>query len=240
MNNQLTLTGMVLLATPVGDYDKRLVILTRERGKITVFAKGSRRPNSPYMAATRPFSFGEFTLYQGKEAYSLSGVNIKNYFEHMSKDLDKVYYGMYFLEFAEYFSKENLEAKDTLNLLYATFTAMGKDIISLKLVKAVFELKMLVIAGEYPEFFRCMGCKSQEMLTHFSQSAHGALCKSCSNLKKDAIELSDSTFYTLQYIVSSPISKLYTFTVKDEVFREITMVIERIKASQIDTEGQEV
>lgn len=227
MVSQITLTGMVILAAPVGDYDKRLVILTGERGKITAFARGARKPNSQYVAGSRPFSFGEFTLYQGRDAYTLTGINISNYFEDMAEDLDKVYYGMYFLELADYFARENVEARDMLNLLYASFLAIRKGKVSIKLIRLIYELKIFAINGEYPEVFGCSACGNKEELKYFSASANGALCVVCKELKKDAIEIDTSTFYTLQYIIASPISRLYTFTVTDRVLSELSMIMAR-------------
>ena len=117
MAQTVVLTGMVLTAMPVGDYDKRITILTKERGRITAFARGARRPNSQLVAGSNPFSFGEFELFEGKSAYTLSKVSIKNYFRELTQDLEEAYMGFYFLEFCEYFCEENNDEKEMLKLL---------------------------------------------------------------------------------------------------------------------------
>ena len=71
MEQNIVLTGMVLNVMPIGEYDKRITVLTKERGKITAFARGARRPTSQLLAVTSPFSFGEFEFFQGRSTYNL-------------------------------------------------------------------------------------------------------------------------------------------------------------------------
>lgn len=221
MVEHLEVTGMVLSAMPIGDYDKRLVILTKERGKISVFAKGARRQNSPFMAGSRPFSFGKFTLYEGRNSYGLTNVAITNYFTELSSDFENAYYGFYFLELADYFGREGIEAAETLNLLYASFLALKKHNIKNILIRYIYELKTLVINGEYPSLFSCLYCGSKENLLWFDESKNGIYCTNCKEYSKYPVKLENSTLYALQFIISKPIKELFTFTVSDAVLKQI-------------------
>ena len=124
MGQNLVMTGMVLNAMPIGDYDKRITLLTRERGKITAFARGARKPNSQFLAATNPFSFGEFELFEGRSTYTVAKVSIQNYFRDLVTDLDAASLGFYFMDFAEYFCQENNDERMMLNLLYQSIRAL--------------------------------------------------------------------------------------------------------------------
>jgi len=227
LSQKVTVTGMILSATPIGEYDKRVVILTKEKGKISAFAKGARRQNSALMGTTNPFSFGEFLLYEGRSSYNLMQANISNYFMELSTDFEGAYYGFYFMEFADYYTKEYNDEKQMLKLLYQSLRALTSKKIKRELVRCVFELKALVVNGEYPEVFKCTNCGAVDRGVVFSCKNRGLVCEECKSLARDGIRINQSTLYTLQYIVSSPIEKLYTFTVSDEVLKQLQKIMKQ-------------
>ena len=224
MAELLEVTGMVIAAGPIGEYDKRVVLLTKELGKISAFARGARKPGNALMAACESFAFGTFAIYPGRSSYTVGKAVIKNYFRELAADFDGACYGYYFLEFADYFARENEDGGAMLSLLYYSLRALLDSRIPDRLVRAVYELKQLVINGEYPEFFCCTSCGAAEDIEGFSISSNGVLCHSCLR-KKDTIRILPATLYTLQFIVATPCEKLYSFTVKDEVLAELTEVM---------------
>lgn len=231
-NNVVKVTGMVLSTMPVLENDRRVVLLTKEKGKITAFAKGSKKPNSPLSAACQPFVFGEFEIYEGRTAYNIRNANVKNYFLELVTDFYGAYYGFYFLELADYYGREGNDESVTINLLYQTFRALLNDNIPNELIKVIYELKLMTINGEYPQMVNCTNCGSEENIRYYSDNNNGVCCEVCK--KNDCFQIEDSTIYAMQYIIFTPIGKLYNFNVTKEVLYEMRMIINRFKNKYID------
>ncbi|MBR2948408.1 MAG: DNA repair protein RecO [Lachnospiraceae bacterium] len=150
MQECVDVTGIVIKTVPIGEYDKRVVILTKERGKIAAFARGARKPNSRFLASTTPFAFGTFSIYEGKTSYNINEISISNYFESLRTDFEGAYYGMYFLELCDYCTRENNDEVGILKLLYQSLRALSAASIDRRLVRAVFELRLIAENGEFP------------------------------------------------------------------------------------------
>ena len=234
MQEFINVTGIVLKQTPIGEYDRRICLLTKEKGKISAFARGARKPGNRLSAATNPFSFGQFKLYAGRDSYTISEADIQNYFPELMSDYVGAYYGMYFAEVADYYTRENNDERQMMKLLYQSLRALTKKSLDRELVRYIYELKIFTYAGEYPEVFHCTQCGSEEKLKYFSMFQNGMVCEDCKVKAKDGLVLHPSTVYTMQYIISTEVERLYTFTVSAEVLAELRMVMDRWRERYLD------
>lgn len=231
MAQEIKVTAIVLQAGNIGEYDKRIVLLTKERGRISVFARGAKKATSQYAAACQPFTFGEFSLYEGKNSFNLMWAKVDNYFDTLKKDLDLIYYASYFCELASYLTRENNDETEILKLLYQTLRALEKKTINIELIRCIYEIKILAFYGIGIEASRCVKCGKEENLIWFDAKECGVVCKDCAHGK---IKVSPATLYTLQYILYSPIQKLYTFKVSDDVLWELKKIIREYMRYHID------
>ena len=149
MTETILVEGIVLSAMPIGERDKRVELLTRQLGKISAFARGARRPGNALMAAANPFVFGSFRLVCGRDYYVLTEASVRNYFTDLATAQPAVYCGFYFLECAGYYSCEGIDGTDTLNLLYLSLLALQNENIDDRLVRRVFELRLMSVNGEF-------------------------------------------------------------------------------------------
>lgn len=150
MQEYIIVTGIILKQSPVGEYDRVAVILTKERGKISAFARGARKPGNRLAAATNPFAFGTYKLYEGKSSYTIAEADIQNYFEELRTDYTSAYYGIYFAEVTDYYTRENNDEREMLKLLYQSLRALCAASLPNPLVRCIFECKAIAVNGEFP------------------------------------------------------------------------------------------
>lgn len=201
--------------------------MTREEGKISAFAKGARKPNSPLAGAVNPLSFGEFVLFVGRSSYTIRSANISNYFAELRQDMMGACYGFYFLEFTNYYTREANDEREMLKLLYQTMKALANEKLPNRLIRRIFELRALYINGTGPQVGGCVSCGNKERPAVFSVKKGGLVCRECDVDVIDGVKLHPSTLYSMQYIESRKIEKLYTFLVTEEVLGELERVMDR-------------
>ena len=201
--------GIVLDTSLIKEYDKRLVVLTENLGRITVFANGARRKNSQLTAVSQKFVMGSFKLRPSSQnTYTLMSAEISDTFIDLSYDIEKMAYASYVSELAGYFTNDGIPAVDELNLLYVTYKNILKDQLSLPLIKSIFECKLLDIEGLI----------SKDELDRVMRPS----------------VISTDTSFVIEYILSRKIAETYSFKVSDKIIDEMSNIMTRYLKTQCD------
>ena len=225
---EVKVRGIVVREAPMGDKDKRVILLTEEMGKISVLAKGALGPKSKQAALTQLFSVVELVLTKGRTFYYIKEGRLLESFYDLRLSLEKVSYASLMAEVADTLCLDGQENRTLLRLLYRALKAQirqeeGKE----SLPCDVFILRALSDNGFYPELSTCEIChrvllndedlKADESV-QFDVRNGGIICPSC---RRGGLTLSRGTLKAMRYIVSSPYETLFKFTVEPFVLKEL-------------------
>ena len=79
--------GLVLRETVTRDADKILTVLTLDRGRLSVIARGARRKGSRVAAACQLLAYSEMTLYERGRWTMLDAADTIELFDGLRQDL---------------------------------------------------------------------------------------------------------------------------------------------------------
>ena len=228
--------GIVLRETETKEADKILTLLTQDRGRIPVIARGVRRKGCKYAACAQPLVYSEWTLYQkGDWYYANEGATIE-LFSGLQKDLDAMALGFYLAELTEAVTTEEADASELLRHLLNGLYALSALHKPPALVKAAFEMKLMSLAGYEPLADGCAYCGCQEPEQPLFDVVQGVLrCRACGVGESSlSMPLCRDSLAALRHVIYGDPKRLYSFRLGEEALRRLGGAAEAFAAAQLE------
>lgn len=198
--------GIVLKDLNFEESSKILTILTSELGKIQALSKNCRRTLSPLSAVSQPLIYSEFVFTKTKDIYSISSASVIESFFDITQNVDLTIYSSYLIELVDNFIQLEQKNEDVLRLLLNSLYMLKKGA-DPEVVCRIFEIKILIFTGFFPQFTQCVKCQRTDLeRVFFSFKNSGIVCVNCRN--EDDIEISFEVVKMILIIAATDLKKL--------------------------------
>ena len=237
---RIAIDGLVLRELNSGENDKLLLVLTADRGKIWITAKGGRSIKSQKSAICRAFTYAEFEIYDKNNIFYLSGGSPNKAFFAYKTDLDGYALASYITAICEEITGEDAEAEQILRATLNSFYAIENQLYPLEQIKAAYEIFAAAISGFAPDLSSCGRCRKPFDVNEklWLDVMNGRVI--CSKCKSQAPTLPDDipqvdeyetrsillpldadSLLAMHYCLHAPINRLFSFSIKNRESAEL-------------------
>ena len=229
-------SGVVLRVTDTKETDRILTVLTADRGKIPLIARGARRKNSRLSAACQLPAYSELTLYKRGGWYMLDEASPLELFDALGRDIGLLALASWFCELTEAVCAEETPAPEVLSLLLNALYALCYTDRPPRLVKAAFQFRLMALAGFEPLADGCALCGRRDAEVPMLDVQGGFVtCGGCRG--PDAglrLPLTAGGLAALRHILSVEPKRLYSFTLEPGALAALDHVGEAFISVQME------
>lgn len=218
--------AVVLKRRDMGEADRLLTCFTRDRGKLTLIAKGIRRPTSRKAGHLELFSHARLLVARGRTWDIVTQAEAVQVFLPLREDLLRTSYAYYVAELLDRFTQEQDENQPMFELLLETLGRLC-EAQELRLPVRYFELHLLRLAGFQPELFLCVACGEpiQPNTNYFHPTKGGVVCPRCGSDMAGAREISLPALKVLRYMQTRDYTAVHPLHLREAVHREIEDIL---------------
>jgi len=144
-----TSEGIVIARRNFGEADRILVLYTKNFGKVSLIAKGIRRPKSRKRGHVEVFNKIKFQAARGRALDIITEAEVIEDFAEIRKSLRRVSLAYYLMEVVGRITHDGEEKAEVYDLLLATLSKL-KSAKMLKKLRLDFITSLLITLGYWP------------------------------------------------------------------------------------------
>src|SRR5438045_6362587 len=197
--------AIVLKTIDFGETDRILTLLTRHFGKVSVVAKGIRKPTSRLAGHAEPLTHATYQLARGRNLDVLTGAESRALYPALREDLHGIAAGWYVAELADRFALERSPSAPLFDLVESALRHLAAGYAP-ALVCRRFDLHLLDRTGLRPELGRCIQRRTAPAAaTHaWIIDAGGLVCATCPPMETHGLRaLTVRALKSLRYLLVS-------------------------------------
>jgi DNA repair protein RecO (recombination protein O) len=224
-----TVEGIVLKERSVGEQDKFIDILTRESGVLEVSVKGAKKINGRSGSSSQLLAYSRFCIDKRGNYLYLNSAEPIHIFYGLRESLKKISLASYFAEVLRFCIRPEAQNGDVMRLMLNCLHYLENGERDEKLLKAVFELRLMSETGYMPDVVACRSCgvfEPEELF--FCIGDGGFYCADCfdSGTASEHMKIKLPVLSAVRHIVLADFGRLFNFRVSESAQQSLSALAE--------------
>lgn len=194
--------GVVLRRRNLGEADRLVTVLSRDRGKLTVVARGARRPRSRLGGRLEPPTRFRALIAEGRSLDIISQVEVLDAHAALRDDLDRLGAASVVLELTDRALAERHPHPEVYILLLAALALVRAG--RARLAWAWYAARLLVLTGHRPSSRRCIVCGARARgPVAWSAARGGIMHATCRGRDHEATDLTPGVAALIEFLLDA-------------------------------------
>lgn len=214
----------------VGEADRFITVLTRDKGVIRAKVRGARKIQSRSGSATGLLCYSRLHLIAGRDTYIVETAQPIEVFFGLRNDIEKTALAQYFCELAAALCPADEPAEEQLRLILNGLHHLMENTRDPLLVKGIVESRLLSLAGYMPDLSACAVCGKEQGELYFSLTDGQLYCAHHGG----GAPLPDGVRAALSHVYTCPFEKCFAFSLSEPSLSAFEDISERFLKAQLN------
>ena len=217
------LTGLVIHRRDMGEADRIVSLLTPDRGRIDLLAKGVRKITSRKAGHLDVFTYVRLQVAKGRTWDIITQAEAIRTFPRIRSSLPRTAHAYYIAELLYALAPEEQEDRELFDLALETLGYV-ETATNLLVVSRWFEAHLLRVTGFQPQLYVCPLCGAPldvEQVNYWVPQAGGAVCPTCGVGQKGGRPLPARVLKLMRFLHTRPYTHVRELPLRTDVLLEL-------------------